>query len=81
MSDKFNDTSSPAEAMFDRALEIAEKHLDKAIAEGGPIAPYVAVAMIEAAVNQAVEQADGSDIADMLRDLAQQIEDDIHAEE
>jgi hypothetical protein len=37
--------------------------------------------MIEAAVNQAVEHASNTDIADMLRDLAEQIENDGDDEE
>ena len=53
MTDQNN---SPAEAMFDKALDIAEKHLAEAMKEGGPLSSYVAVAMIEAAVNQAVEE-------------------------
>jgi len=69
-------TNSPAEAMFDKALDIAEKHLQKAMEEGGPLSSYVAVAMIEAAVNQAVEETSHEDVVDMLRDLAAQIEQD-----
>lgn len=72
-----NDKSSTtAEAMFEKALDIAEKHLEKAVAEGGPIGPYVAVAMIEAAVNIAVDETSHEDVVDMLRDLANQIEAD-----
>jgi hypothetical protein len=44
--------------------------------EGGPLSSYVAVAMIEAAVNQAVEETSHEDVVDMLRDLASQIEQD-----
>jgi len=69
-----NDT--PADEMFDKALDIAEKHLEKAIQEGGPLGPYVAVAMIEAAVNAAVDETSHADVVDMLRDLATQIEAD-----
>lgn len=76
-----DDTNGPAEAMFDKALEIAEKHLGSAIKEGGPLGPYVAVAMIEAAVNQAVEETSHEDVIDMLRDLAAQIEADAEEEE
>lgn len=68
--------NSPAEAMFEKALDIAEKHLEQAMQEGGPLSAYVAVAMIEASVNQAVEATSHSDIVDMLRDLANQIEAD-----
>ena len=73
MTDQNN---SPAEAMFDKALDIAEKHLAEAMKEGGPLSSYVAVAMIEAAVNQAVEETSHEDVVDMLRDLASQIEQD-----
>lgn len=72
-----SETSAAAgEAMFDKALDIAEKHLEAAIAEGGVLGPYVAVAMIEAAVNAAVEETSHEDVVDMLRDLAAQIEAD-----
>ena len=73
MTDQNN---SPAEAMFDKALDLAEKHLEAAMNEGGPLSSYVAVAMIEAAVNQAVEETSHEDVVDMLRDLASQIEQD-----
>ena len=69
-------TNQTAEALFDKALSVAEKHLDMAIKEGGPLGPYVAVAMIEAAVNAAVEETSHEDVIDMLRDLASQIEAD-----
>lgn len=68
--------NTTAEAMFDKALDIAEKHLNKAVSEGGALGPYVAVAMIEAAVNRAVDETSHEDIIDMLRDLAAQIEAD-----
>lgn len=64
----------PTEAMFDQALDIAEKHLGQGLREGGPLAPYVAVAMIEAAVNQAVTATSAEDVVAMLQDLIEQIE-------
>jgi len=73
MTDQNN---SPAEAMFEKALDIAEKHLELAMNEGGPLSTYVAVAMIEVAVNQSVEETSHEDVIDMLRDLAAQIEQD-----
>ena len=76
-----NDTPQTAEALFDKALEVAEKHLDAAIKEGGMLGPYVAVAMIEAAVNAAVDETSHEDVADMLRDLAAQIEADADGED
>lgn len=74
-----NDTT--AEALFEKALAIAEKNLEAAMTEGGPLAAYVAVAMIEVAVNQAVEETTHQDVVDMLRDLATQIEEDGEEEE
>ncbi len=71
-----DDTNSAGDAMFDKALEVAEKHLERAISEGGALGPYVAVAMIEAAVNAAVEETSHEDVVEMLRDLAAQIEED-----
>jgi dihydroxyacetone kinase DhaKLM complex PTS-EIIA-like component DhaM len=65
-----------AEDMFDQALAIADKHLDAALDEAGPLADYVAVAMVEAAVNAAVDAAGHEDIAKVLRELADQIEKD-----
>lgn len=74
-----NDTT--AEALFEKALSIAESHLESAMKEAGPLAAYVAVAMIEVAVNQAVEETTHQDVVDMLRDLATQIEQDGEEEE
>ena len=70
-----------AEALFEKALEVADKHLDAAGKEAGPLADYVVVAMIEAAVNRAVDVAGHADIVDMLRDLATQIESDMDDED
>lgn len=74
MTDDTN--NSAAEQLFDKALDIAEKHLDAAMKEAGPLSAYVSVAMIEVAVNQAVDETSHSDVVDMLRDLANQIEQD-----
>ncbi|PWC44851.1 MULTISPECIES: hypothetical protein [unclassified Azospirillum] len=76
-----NDSNQTAEALFDKALSVAEKHLEAAIKEGGPLGPYVAVAMIEAAVNAAVDETSHEDVVDMLRDLASQIEQDADADD
>lgn len=73
MKDEMEQSS---DEMFDKALELAEKHLERAMQEGGNLAPYIAVAMIEAAVNAAVEETSHEDVVDMLRDLANQIEED-----
>lgn len=69
-----SDEAETAEAEFDAALAVAEKHLGAAIKEAGELGDFVAVAMIEAAVNAAVEIAGEMDIASILRDLADQIE-------
>jgi polyhydroxyalkanoate synthesis regulator protein len=69
-------STTAAEQLFDKALDVAEKHLEEAMKEGGALSSYVAIAMIEAAVNQAVEETSHEDVADMLRDLADQIEAD-----
>jgi hypothetical protein len=74
MAESTADTN--AEDMFDQALAIADKHLDAALDEAGPLADYVAVAMVEAAVNAAVDAAGHEDIAKVLRELADQIEKD-----
>ncbi len=74
-------TDLSADAMFDKALDIAEKHLKRAIEEGGVLGPYVAVAMIEAAVNSAVDETSHEDVVDMLRDLANQVEEDADEED
>jgi hypothetical protein len=71
-----DDSNSPAAALFEKALDVAEKHLEAAISEGGALGPYVAIAMIEAAVNRAVEETSHEDVIGMLRDLAEQIEND-----
>ena len=64
------------EVKFESALSLAEKHLKNAISEGGILGPYVAVAMIEAAVNSSVAEISNEDVVDMLRELASQVEED-----
>lgn len=65
------------EEMFEKALDIAEKHMDAALDEAGDdLSAYAAVAMIEVAVNQAVEMTSHEDVIDMVRDLLRQIEKD-----
>lgn len=70
-----NDAS---EQLFEQALTIAEKHLDAALDDAGDLADYVSVAMIEVAVNQAIDVAGHEDIIAVLRDLADQIEQDMN---
>ncbi len=68
-----------AAEQFEQALNIAEKHLQAALTEQPDNADYIAVAMIEAAVNQAVAVIGPLDVSEMLRDLANQIEQDAEA--
>ncbi len=71
-----SESTDTAEALFDRALEIARRHLAAAQSEAGRLAPYVAAAMIEVAIDAAVDTQSHEDVVDMLRDLARQIEDE-----
>jgi hypothetical protein len=58
---------------YDKALSLAEKHLETAMKSSGDLADYLPVAMIEAAVNQSAEFADPEELADFLRELADDI--------
>jgi hypothetical protein len=58
---------------YDKALVLAEKHLETAMKSSGDLADYLPVAMIEAAVNQSSEIADPEELADFLRELADSI--------
>lgn len=58
---------------YDKALALAEKHLETAIKSSGDLADYLPVAMIEAAVNQSAEIADPEELAEFLRELADDI--------
>lgn len=77
MAGEENDT----EELFEKALDLADTHMDQAMAKAGDLAPYVAVAMIEAAVNRAVDATSAEDVISILQDLIQQIEDDMDAED
>lgn len=65
---------------FERALALVERHLDAAEDEAGDLNQFVPVAMIEAAVNRAVDVAGHQDVAALLRDLADQIMKDFGGE-
>ncbi len=69
------------EAMFDQALTLAETNLDTLMQANPDSAAYIAVAMIEAAVNRAVELATPEDVTSMLQDLIDQIEGDLSGED
>ena len=71
-----SDPTSPSDALYDRAAEIAEKHLNAALAESNEFEYLVAVMMIEAAVNAAVDLTSRDDIVRLLADLVQQIDQD-----
>jgi len=77
MDQNDNPTPEQAEALFEEALDLAESHLVKAMQVKADLAPYVAVAMIETAVNHAVEVTSAEDVVAMLHDLIGQIEADM----
>lgn len=58
---------------YDKALSLAEKHLETVMKSSGDLADYLPVAMIEAAVNQSAEIADPEELAEFLRELADDI--------
>jgi hypothetical protein len=66
----------PSDALYDKAAEIADRHLAGALKEGDEIDYLVAVMMIEAAVNAAVDLTSGPDIVVLLKDLVRQVEED-----
>jgi hypothetical protein len=70
------DDNDDMEAMYDKAADIAGKHLNAALDEGGPLEYLVAVMMVEASVNAAVEATSRDDIVRLLKDLIEQIESD-----
>jgi hypothetical protein len=67
----------PSDALYDKAADIAEKHLAAALEEGLALDYLVAVMMVEASVNAAVEATSPEDVVKLLKDLVRQIEDDI----
>jgi hypothetical protein len=71
------DADHPMEALYDKAGEIAERHFRAALEEGGAVDYLVAVMMIEIAVNAAADATSPEDVLRLLKDLAQQIEQDI----
>jgi hypothetical protein len=76
-----SDPNLPSDQLYDKAAEIAEKHLGAAIEEGGDVEYLVAVMMIEASVNTAVELTSRDDIVRLLKDLVEQIETDADEED
>ena len=74
-------TEAAFEASFEKSLDVAEKHLKNAMTEGAMLGPYIAVAMIEAAVNRAVMDISPDDVVGMLRELAEQVETDANEED
>jgi hypothetical protein len=72
---------APSDALYDKAAEIADRHLAAALKEDDEIDYLVAVMMIEAAVNAAVDLTSGSDIVILLKDLVLQVEEDSAADD
>jgi hypothetical protein len=72
-----SDQIHPSDALYDKAADIAEKHLGAALEEGAALDYLVSVMMVEAAVNAAVEATSPEDVVKLLKDLVRQIEDDI----
>lgn len=66
------------EAIYDKALAISEKKLEDALRDGGQeLAPFVAVTMIEAAVNSAADLLPLEDVAEMLQNILEQMNEDL----
>ncbi|HLY57545.1 MAG TPA: hypothetical protein VKS60_18420 [Stellaceae bacterium] len=74
-------SAPPPDALYDKAAEIADRHLAGALEAGGEIDYLVAVMMIEAAVNAAVDLTSAADIVVLLKDLVRQVEEDAEAED
>ena len=75
------DDEAKMDEMYDQAAEIAAKHLDAALEEGGPLRNMVAIMMLEAAVNAAIDATSREDILIRLEDLVSQIEEDDEIDE
>jgi len=75
-----SEENEPMDALYDKAAEIADRHLVAALEEGGALGYLVGVMMIEAAVNAAAEATSREDIVRLLKDLTAQIEQDIKDE-
>lgn len=64
--------------LYDRALEISEKKMMEALNDAGKeLAPFVAVTMIEAAVNEAADRLPLEDVAAMLQTILDQMQEDL----
>jgi enamine deaminase RidA (YjgF/YER057c/UK114 family) len=79
--DVMADDEAKMDEMYDQAAEIAAKHLDAALEEGGPLRNMVAIMMLEAAVNAAIDATSREDILIRLEDLVSQIEEDDEIDE
>jgi hypothetical protein len=73
--------NEPDDVLYDKAANIAETHLNAALEEGGDLEYLVAVMMIEASINAAVELTGKEDIIPLLKDLTRQIELDLDDED
>lgn len=74
-------SAPPPDALYDKAAEIADRHLSSALEAGGEIDYLVAVMMIEASVNAAVDLTSAADIVVLLKDLVRQVEEDAEGED
>jgi hypothetical protein len=66
-------TGDALDAMFERALEMAEANLTAAAADAPDLADMLPFAMLEAAANAAVAIAGPEDVVLLLRSFADQI--------
>lgn len=76
-----NDNDDETEALFEQALTLSEGSIDTLMQAHPQSAAYIAVAMIEAAVNRAVELTTPEDVISMLQDLIEQIDSDYAGDE
>ena len=74
-------TEESLDSQYDKAADLAERHLAAALEEGGELDYLVAIMMVEAAVNAAAEITSREDVVRLLTDLIRQIETDIGAEQ
>lgn len=76
MMSQNDNNDDETEALFEQALAHADASLTTLMQAHPQSAAYIAVAMIEAAVNQAVDLTTPEDVISMLQDLIEQIEGD-----
>jgi len=72
-----SDENSQMEAFYEKAADIANKHLVMALEEGDALGNLVGLMMIEVAVNAFADATSREDVVRLLKDLVVQIEQDI----